>query len=167
MKLTPGEIYDGDEVPQDDRLGYLINRVGWDLRKNLDRMMATEGLTVQQGVILHVRYEGRARTPTEFARALAIDTSAVTRLLDRLERKGLVNRVFDPNDRRSVVIELTKKGEEVAPKFHALTHENQLRFFGGFKKEDLDKMKELLKIMLKRAEGLENAEEDLVERDDV
>ncbi|MFQ5914230.1 MAG: MarR family transcriptional regulator, partial [Nitrospinota bacterium] len=74
-------------------MGYLINRVGWELRRNLERLTAGYGLTLQQAVILHIRYEDRAKTPTEFARVLAIDTSAVTRLLDRLEKKWLVTRV--------------------------------------------------------------------------
>lgn len=52
--------------------------------------------------------------PVDLARSALITTGAMTSRLDRLERRGLIIRAPDPNDRRGVLIRLTKKGERLA-----------------------------------------------------
>ena len=54
---------------------------------------------------------GQAATVAELARECQLDTGAMTRLLDRLEAKGLLRRVRNQLDRRVVKIELTELGE--------------------------------------------------------
>src|ERR687891_389561 len=48
----------------------------------------------------------------ELAAGVALSTAATTTLIDRLERRGLVRRVRDPHDRRRVVVEMTREGQE-------------------------------------------------------
>ncbi|MBF4616437.1 MarR family winged helix-turn-helix transcriptional regulator [Curtobacterium sp. VKM Ac-1376] len=50
------------------------------------------------------------RTPKELGAYLEMGTGAVTALLDRLAKRGLLDRVRNPNDRRSVQIELSVDG---------------------------------------------------------
>ncbi|PZF55605.1 hypothetical protein DEJ23_11800 [Curtobacterium sp. MCSS17_008] len=50
------------------------------------------------------------RTPKELGGYLEMGTGAVTALLDRLTRRGFLDRVRNPDDRRSVRIELTADG---------------------------------------------------------
>jgi DNA-binding MarR family transcriptional regulator len=52
------------------------------------------------------------RTQIEPATALSIDRTAMVYLLDELERKKLVERVRNPDDRRSFLVHLTPKGEK-------------------------------------------------------
>jgi DNA-binding MarR family transcriptional regulator len=52
--------------------------------------------------------------PSEMARASLITTGAMTALLDRLERAGLIRRPPDPADRRGVLVRLTPRGSKVA-----------------------------------------------------
>ena len=54
-----------------------------------------------------------AATAAEIARWACVDTGAVTRMLDRLEAKGLVRRTPCPNDRRVMQLELTAGGERL------------------------------------------------------
>lgn len=56
-----------------------------------------------------VASRGKVR-PVDLAERLAISTSTVTRLCDRLERKGLVTRNRDVGDRREVWVELSVAG---------------------------------------------------------
>lgn len=55
-----------------------------------------------------------AMTAGELARASGLTTGAVTRLLDRVERKGYARRVRDSVDRRRVLVELTPRARELA-----------------------------------------------------
>ncbi|MFQ5915674.1 MAG: hypothetical protein ACE5JS_21085, partial [Nitrospinota bacterium] len=67
------------------------------------------------------------------------------------------------SDRRSMLIELTEKGKKLAPIFHDLTHENQLRFFGGVNDEgclsegEVRSAKEILGKILKHARNIEDS----------
>jgi DNA-binding MarR family transcriptional regulator len=53
------------------------------------------------------------RTPGQLAKTAELSTGAMTNRLDRLEEAGLVRRLPDPDDRRSVIVELTDQGNEL------------------------------------------------------
>jgi len=53
-------------------------------------------------------------TAGELAHAVGLSPGAVTTVLDRLERRGFVERRRDPNDRRRVVVELTEDANRAA-----------------------------------------------------
>ena len=61
-----------------------------------------------------VHAAGAATTPFELSRLLGIDTGLMTRMLDKLEAKGLLERSRSIEDRRVVNLKLTKAGEAVA-----------------------------------------------------
>lgn len=50
------------------------------------------------------------RSPSDLATTLMVTTGAMTNVLDRLEEAGLVRRVRNPDDRRSVIVEATEAG---------------------------------------------------------
>jgi DNA-binding MarR family transcriptional regulator len=52
-------------------------------------------------------------SPTRLGKGLMLSSAGVTSRIDRLERRGLVRRLPDPDDRRGVIIELTDQGLEV------------------------------------------------------
>ncbi len=53
-------------------------------------------------------------SPSRLAETLVRTTGGMTKIVDRLERAGLVQRQPDPNDRRAVAVTLTRKGRKVA-----------------------------------------------------
>jgi len=63
-------------------------------------------------VIATLRRSGNpyAMTPTDLHEGLMLSSGAMTSRLDRLERKGLIERVPSPNDRRSTLVRLTPAG---------------------------------------------------------
>lgn len=63
-------------------------------------------------VIMTLRRQGRGRalSPSALAREMMLSTSAMTNRLDRLERRGLIERTPDPDDRRGLKVVLSKKG---------------------------------------------------------
>jgi DNA-binding MarR family transcriptional regulator len=52
-------------------------------------------------------------SPTALFNSLLLSSGAMTNRIDRLEESGLVKRVPDPEDRRGVLVELTKKGVDL------------------------------------------------------
>ncbi|WP_042262107.1 MarR family winged helix-turn-helix transcriptional regulator [Paraburkholderia heleia] len=67
----------------------------------------------QMGILLSLK-QGVATTPFELSKLLGIDTGLMTRMLDKLETKGLLKRSRDADDRRVVNLHLTAKGLETA-----------------------------------------------------
>lgn len=67
---------------------------------------------------------GAPLSPTVIAERLLVTTASVTSLLDTLERRGLVTRSPDPDDRRKVLVALTSHGrravDELLPQMVAL-----------------------------------------------
>jgi DNA-binding MarR family transcriptional regulator len=53
---------------------------------------------------------GRPLSPTRLAELVVRTTGSMTKVIDRLERQGLVRRLKDPNDGRGVLVALTAKG---------------------------------------------------------
>ena len=81
----------------------------------LNRVAAPFGLTAVQVMALHHISATPACAPSTLARSLAVDSASVTRLLDRLENKGMLQRAAQErmdrtHDRRVVEIILTEHG---------------------------------------------------------
>jgi DNA-binding MarR family transcriptional regulator len=74
------------------------------------------GLSPRAWGVLSTLAESGSMTQIELATALAIDRTAMVYLLDQLEEQGLVERVRNPEDRRSFLIHLTAWGEQTQRK---------------------------------------------------
>lgn len=103
---------------------YLL-RVATDLSLALDACLIKHGLL--QGrwwvLILLMREDAKISSPSLLAEKAGVSRATMTGLLDGLVRDGLVERVFDAHDRRSVLISLTEQGQakldEVMPDYYA------------------------------------------------
>ena len=75
-------------------------------------LQAQHGLTINDYEALHVlsRAEGRRMKRVDLARRLVLSPSGITRLLEGLERTGLVERVACPTDLRVAYAQLTDAG---------------------------------------------------------
>lgn len=68
-------------------------------------------ITPSQYALLQCLYAQDGLTPSQLAQELRLDTSSVTGILGRLEKKGLIDRVYSQEDRRSVLIRLREEGK--------------------------------------------------------
>lgn len=59
---------------------------------------------------------GEANTPVELAMLNGLDVSSMSRMLDRLEKKGLLRRTRTTEDRRKVIVRPTAKGRALVTK---------------------------------------------------
>lgn len=70
------------------------------------------GLSSSENVAMRELAVSGSLTPGDIAERTGLTSSSVTNLVDRLERTGHVRRRAHPDDRRSVLVELTDDGEE-------------------------------------------------------
>jgi DNA-binding MarR family transcriptional regulator len=152
--VRPGDadFYRGDDYPIKDSVGYLLKQLRATQERLVDAEMAEHDLTgVQWGPLLIIHY-GLGTTAAEIARWACVDTGAVTRMLDRIEAKGLVRRTPCPNDRRVTQLELTAEGERLCreiPYGLARVSNGLLR---GFTREEFEALKDFLRRMLANAD---------------
>jgi DNA-binding MarR family transcriptional regulator len=90
------------------------------------RVAALHDLTPVQGRLLCVLAQA-PRGMGELARAFGVERAALTGLIDRAERRGLVQRRAVPGDRRAVSVSLTREGGRTAARFHAAATAELLR----------------------------------------
>ncbi len=156
---APATFYTPDNYQPDESAAYLMRRILNCMAAEVDQALAPQDLTSAQWVPLFKLHMGEASTVAELAGACQLDTGAMTRLLDRLEAKGLVARVRSSEDRRVVNLELTKEGRDAARKIPAVLCKVQNAFLRGLSVEEWQQLKSLLRRILDNGLDLQAAHE--------
>jgi len=144
-------IYDPKTFDPDKGIGRLLSRVKMAMHEALDRELAPFDITSAQYVILVNLAGNEADSAAKLCKGVSYDPGAMTRMLDRLERKGLIRRARCPGDRRKVVLELTAEGKAVYPKLVAAHVKVLNRFVRNFTKTQAGELETLLRRMLANA----------------
>lgn len=140
----PFPRYDGARYDVSQSVGHQMAGVMGQMRREVERRMAALDLTDAQWKPLWLLASGRADTGFEMARLLEMDAGAMTRLLDRLEGKGLLQRVRSAADRRVVHLRLTAAGQAAAARVpHVLAAVNN-DFLQGFSEAEWLQLRALL-----------------------
>lgn len=129
-------------------VGFSINKARNLLVVEMDTALKDLDITTQQmGILLSLR-RGIATTPFELSRLLGIDTGLMTRMLDKLEAKGLLERSRSIEDRRVVNLQLTKEGEAVADQLPHIVPVVLNRRLKKFTKAEFEELRRLLNKFL-------------------
>jgi len=92
-------------------LDALLERVHAKMLELLEPVCREHGLTFDQYMVLTSLHDGLALTPTDLAQQYRRNRTSVTRIIDRLERLVLVQRLRGATDRRKVRLRLTASGQ--------------------------------------------------------
>jgi DNA-binding MarR family transcriptional regulator len=116
-------------------LGILPTLIGYNLRRAQvavfqDLMSALGDLELTPGLfgVLQIIKNNAGLKQTDLANALHVDRSTVVGVIDKLEKRGLVNRAAAPRDRRSYALYLTDVGEDMLTQAESrvLGHEQRI-----------------------------------------
>lgn len=151
---VPAEFYRPNEYTAEESVGYLLRRLLNSMKGETDQRLEPCGLTNAQWEPLYKLKMSHASTVAELARVMQTDPGATTRMLDRLEAKGLCKRVRSSEDRRVVNLELTPEGEEAADKIPSALCEVMNAHLAGFSKTEWQALLGYLRRMLANAEQM-------------
>jgi DNA-binding MarR family transcriptional regulator len=148
-------LYTEDSYRMEESVGYLLAQLRARLVGAIDAESAAYDIThAQWSTLLYIgKGNGNGRTAAELCRRTSCDTGSMTRMLDRLEEKGLIRRCRSTEDRRVVNIEFTPAGAELYPKLPAIAIRVLNRHLRGFSHEELDQLKGFLRRMLANSES--------------
>ena len=152
---APCPLYDGHCYDVSASVGQSLVNLMQMMRREVELRMATHGLTDAQWKPLWMLKNGRASTAFELAREIGMDAGSVTRMVDRLEAKGLVERVRSESDRRVVHLRLTPAGETAVEQVpHVLASVNN-DFLRGFSENEWKQLRKLLAQMAANGAALQ------------
>lgn len=144
-------IYTVEAIRPDNSVGYLISKVRLELYSHVDRALAPYDVTAAQfSIMAHLAYD-LADSASALCSGMSYDPGAMTRMVDRLEAKGFVQRVRERDDRRKVRLELTREGRSAFPEMMARVVEVLNGLLKGFTKAEAAQLKDYLKRMLANA----------------
>lgn len=137
-----------ENCPVEDSVGYLLARARTMLSKAVDDSLRELDITHTQGSIFLMLEMGKCSTAAELARDLFIDAAAMKRTLDKLEAKGLLQRVANAKDKRLFQLELTAAGQALTQQLPTIYSEVLAVGFTGFSPEEVGFLKCLLRKLL-------------------
>lgn len=128
-----------------ESVGFAISRARNLIVAEMDAALKPLEMTSpQMGVLLSIR-AGVASTPFELSKLLSIDTGLMTRLIDKLESKGWVERSRSVDDRRVVNLALTKAGEAVTAQIPEIAPKVLNARLHGFTTSEFEELRRLLR----------------------
>jgi DNA-binding MarR family transcriptional regulator len=144
-------IYDPKTYDIRNSVPYLMARTRAAMVAEVDTALAPFGIKAAEYFVLLALANDMAATASTMCAFIDHDPGAMTRKIDNLEKKALVRRVRDPDDRRAIKLELTAEGKAVYPKVLAASVGVVNRFLEGFGKTEVRQMEDMLKRMLVNA----------------
>jgi DNA-binding MarR family transcriptional regulator len=133
----------------DESIGYRIERTQQILKRELRNRFHNQGYDISpmQWVVLYRLWQRDGMTPVEIAESTFRDRPNITRMIEVLERNGLVTRRPNPNDRRSFFVMLTPAGRALEDRLPAITRRHIAQATCGIDPADLTVAKHVLDAM--------------------
>ena len=152
------DVYNIETYQPRKGVGHLLSRVRTEMMVALDKALeadeelaALEISTAQFIVIATLALADTAKSASDLCKGISYDAGAMTRMIDRLESKGLIRRHRRPDDRRVVYIELTEAGSRAFPRMKAIAMGVVNRFLRGFSQAEARQLESFLTRMLENA----------------
>ncbi|MHB1958550.1 MAG: MarR family winged helix-turn-helix transcriptional regulator [Acidobacteriaceae bacterium] len=115
----------------EDHVGYWLRFVSNHVSASFARRLEKPDISVSEWVALRKLYDAPIWTsPSALAEALGMNRGAVSRLVERLVQKDLVERQASRDDGRARQIRLSSVGQKLVPRLAAIADANDEAFFG-------------------------------------
>jgi DNA-binding MarR family transcriptional regulator len=145
------------EFPE-GRLGMLPRLLGYHLRRTqvavfrhfARTVTASEGITPALFGMLQVIAANPGLTPSGLAEAMGVDRSAIVKVVNALEERGLINRIPSEQDRRSHCLALTGPGRDALARMEALVLAHETEFTKVLTPEELATLTRLLERLYRQ-----------------
>lgn len=118
-------------------LGFWLRFVSNHVSSRFQKVLEEQGCSVTEWVALQTLFDKAETSNAELIQALAMTKGAASKVVSRLEEKGLAKRKLADGNAREQVLLLTKRGMVLVPQLAALADANDEHFFGHLKEAEL------------------------------
>lgn len=130
-------------------LGYWVRLVSNHVSGAFARALQEHGLSVAEWVALNQIAQAASANPAGLADAMGMTRGAISKVLDKLQSKGLISRATREEDNRMQHLALTQQGKRALPELTAIADGNDDYFFGAL---DVNERARLRTILMKLAD---------------
>jgi MarR family 2-MHQ and catechol resistance regulon transcriptional repressor len=142
----PGDFYeqtpDGSVLATETVMN--VVRTGDLLLDRIGRLLRPLGVSSAGGLVLGLLRDHGQMSPSALGDRLIVTRATVTGLVDSLERRGLVRRTANPDDRRSLILAITPQGLNVLAKVREIVHRQERSWMSALSDTELRKLIALL-----------------------
>lgn len=125
--------------------GFWLRFVSNHVSARFEASLAAEDISLSEWVALRSLFDTGASDPAALMRELGMTKGAVSKIITRLERKGLLLREICAIDKRATQILLTMAGKNLVPGLAALADDNDALFFGHLSDKQRSELIALMK----------------------
>lgn len=126
-------------------INFLLTKAQHTVFQYLKSELAQFDVTPVQYGILKCLWDKDGQTPKQIAEVLSLDGSTITGILDRMENKGLVIRIANKEDRRTLKVEVTNQGFLLRVQIEKIIEEVNKKVMIKFSSEEQNQLKQFLK----------------------
>lgn len=132
----------------EDQLAYLIASVNRQLESDLEEKLRGEGVALEHFRILSALSSQNGQAMGELAHRVLVDSTTLTKIIDKMTAEALVYRAPDPGDRRKVLVFLASKGQALHKKLKGLAAQQQRDILGALDADGAGKLETILRSMM-------------------
>ena len=138
------------QLQNDEIFNILVGKISAAINRTFLRAFVTESIdiTTEQWSVLACLWEKDKVTQQALCSLTAKDKPSMTRLIDKLEKRNLVTRVSDNNDRRINLIHLTDAGLALQQRATQIVHQVANKTLNNITDEELDTSRTVLKKIM-------------------
>jgi Transcriptional regulators len=123
----------------------------------IGRLLRPLGVTQAGALVLGILRDHGPMSPSLLGEKLIVSRATVTGLVDSLERRGLVRRNPHPEDRRSLLVEITSEGLGVVMRLRPVIHDQEKAWLSGLSDAQLT---HLIRLLHRVQAGLDTHPQD-------
>jgi MarR family transcriptional regulator, transcriptional regulator for hemolysin len=148
IKLIISKLMNGTAVePNAPTLGFLLHEVARLLRRRFEQNTHNSGLTRSQWQVLAYLANNEGINQSGLADLLEIEPITLGRLIDKLEKRGLIERHPDPSDRRAWLLHLTPAARPKLTQLRELGNVTRAEALAGVAESDTERLLSTLQAL--------------------
>lgn len=133
----------------DSHLGFWLRFVSNHVSGEFRRRVESKGIQVSEWVALRQLFDEGSSSAVTLMETLGMTKGAISKVVARLEAKGLVQRLPSETDGRAQVLSLTPAGQRLLPKLSAIADDNDAHFFGHLTAAERQQLEKALKDLVR------------------
>ncbi|MHB1315847.1 MAG: MarR family winged helix-turn-helix transcriptional regulator [Christensenellales bacterium] len=125
-------------------INFLLTTAQHAVFQRLSTRLAAYDITPAHYGVLSCLWEKEFATPKQISEALCLDTSTISGVLDRMQKKDLIDRLTDSDDRRSVQVTITEKGRKLREPVQKIVDDVNLEVMQIFTEPERENLRDTL-----------------------
>jgi DNA-binding MarR family transcriptional regulator len=138
----------GKKDKTENSLSTVIGKASRLLGNRISRNLSEHQVTAEQWTILASLWQHNGQTQQSLADLSNKNKASITHLIDNLEKRKLVERKADTEDRRNKMVFLTQEGKELQEELNKIVKKTTKEATEGIDKKELKSAKKVLRMMV-------------------